>query len=245
MIKKHMKKYIAIFSILALALTISPVLAFGNSDIVYNENEAFVGNHVGSTANTGLNRAGGSRGGEGGEGGDVEAEGEGGNLGNDNTGGDGGMGGDGSIGGTVITGDATARAGAINVVNTNRTNIDRCCEEDMEEPQEPNNEECCEEECCDDGMVLVINRNRGASLNGVFADANTGLNEAKGSKGGEGGEGGEVEVEEGGNAGNGNTGGTGGTGGMGGDGGYVETGVSVSEAGVINVINRNVTRIRR
>ena len=200
--------------------------------VVVNENCAFVGNHVEANANTGGNYAGGSTGGDGGDGGTIVNV-DGGDVDDSDTG-NGGNGGDASDGGMVVTGNATADAGVLNVVNTNRTVINRCA--------------CVDEDECECGPDIVVNRNRAIVLNGVYADADTGDNGAGGSEGGEGGEGGTI-VNVDGECGNGDvedsTTGNGGTGGTGGIGGYVESGHANSSAGAMNVVNRNVTRIRR
>ncbi len=200
--------------------------------VVVNNNRAFVGNHVEANANTGGNGAGGSEGGDGGDGGKIVNV-DGGDVEGSTTG-SGGNGGSGDIGGTVYTGDATAEAGVMNVVNTNRTIVNRCA--------------CADEDECECGPDIVYNRNRAIVLNGVYAQADTGENGAGGSEGGDGGDGGKI-VNVDGECGEGDvedsTTGAGGAGGDGGPGGLVSTGVAVSSAGAINVVNRNVTRIRR
>ena len=206
-------------------------------DIVINDNKGVAINLVSAEANTGGNFADGSYGGEGGDGGDMENEG--GDIRRSHTGA-GGNGGTALDGGIITTGDANAQAGAINVVNTNYTEIDRCaCQE----------ENCCEDECCEDecccNLDLVHNSNRAIAFNGVRARANTGENAAMGSYGGEGGEGGEIENEgEGGDIAGSSTG-IGGTGGNSGYGGDVMTGRSDARALGVNIVNTNITRIRR
>ncbi len=224
-----MKKfYIIAVSFFMFALAISPALAWGGMDLVVNENCAFVGNHVEADAETGENGAGGSAGGDGGDGGKIVNV-DGGDVERSHTG-SGGSGGSGNIGGTVYTGDATAEAGVMNAVNTNRATINRCA--------------CVDEDECECGPDIIKNRNRAMVLNGIEADADTGENGADGSEGGDGGGGGKIinihgdDVED-------STTGNGGNAGAGGAGGYIESGVAVSTAGAINIVNRNVTRIRR
>lgn len=227
------KKIIAISAVgfFMFAIAITPALA---ATIVVNSNSAFVGNHVSAGANTGGNYAGGADGGDGGDGGDIKNRGD--DVINSSTG-RGGNGGDAGVnsGGVVQTGNAGATAGVVNVVNTNDTTIDNCgCE-----PEEENG----------DGheFTMVKNRNRAIVLNGVSAGANTGDNKAKGADGGEGGDGGDIknkDGEEDGDVINSHTG-AGGNGGASGEGGLVFTGHAGSTAGAINIVNRNVTRIRR
>jgi hypothetical protein len=90
----------------------------GGGDVkVKNRNKAFVWNDLESKADTGDNKAGGSKGGKGGNGGDIE----GGNEVEGTDTGDGGAGGEGGEGGFIQTGEARSRAGALTIVNTNRT----------------------------------------------------------------------------------------------------------------------------
>jgi len=192
-------------------------------DTVENDNEATVYNEVVALANTGGNGAGGSEGGNGGRGGDIRNNGD--DV-DDSSTGNGGNGGSGDVGGTIYTGNANANAGVINDVNSNDTEINRCACNGTE-----------------DGDVVVMNRNRAMVGNGVYAGANTGENGADGSSGGEGGNGGDIDnngddVDD-------STTGSGGTGGSGSLGALIQTGHANSNAGVINVVNRNVTRILR
>ena len=193
-------------------------------DTVINDNEAYVGNVVMAGANTGGNDAGGSYGGNGGRGGDIRNSGD--DV-DDSTTGNGGNGGSGDVGGTIYTGNANANAGAINDVNSNDTEINRCGECDVE-----------------DGDVVVVNTNRAMVRNGVGAMANTGENGADGSYGGEGGNGGDIDNNDGDDVDDSTTG-DGGTGGPGGPGALIQTGHANANAGVINVVNRNLTRILR
>lgn len=228
-------------------------------DYVFNSNDASVRNSVRIKANTGGNFADGSYGGSGGSGGDIEIGAGEGEV-EESTTGNGGNGGNASTGGTVITGNATATGSLTNMINENDTEIDRCA---------------CQEDCCDEVIdgdcrfihgddTMVMNRNRARMQNDMDVKANTGNNEALGSYAGEGGNGGDIEIggdnHFGGpfvlnNVVNGHDGsegsvdesttGTGGIGGEGAEGGLVQTGESRSWAEVVNMVNRNITRIRR
>jgi hypothetical protein len=234
-----MVKKIAAVSVMlpfALALFAMPALADNDDEgnvYVENTNVAVVVNQAGSAANTGGNLALGSYGGDGGDGGDIYAGGgecddcdevEESHTGN------GGNGGNGGLGGTVVTGDANANTKVINKVNYNETNIDRCGCDDPEGGDV-------------EGDDYVGNVNVAFVANSAGSLANTGLNLADGSYGGNGGNGGDIsssggEVEESGT-------GDGGQGGEGSDGGFVLTGVANSETKVVNIVNKNVTWIRR
>ncbi len=197
---------------------------------IINNNEAVVINRVETTANTGGNMAGGSYAGSGGDGGAIVNEGEG-DIENSNTG-NGGTGGNSGVGGTIITGNAEAMSGVINYVNVNRTLVDRCA--------------CQGQALCECSNDLVRNSNRAFLLNAASTEASTGVNYADGSVAGAGGSGGAIvnnnskegDVQES------NTG-TGGNGGSSVDGGLVTTGTAISTTSVINVVNRNLTRILR
>lgn len=226
-----MKKILALVSTLPLATFGFAGVALADDEgqtNVSNHNSAIVINVVRSSSNTGFNLAGGSTGGNGGSAGDINNSGDG--VEESSTG-DGGMGGDGGIGGTIVTGEATAEADVVNVVNTNDTEVDRrgCA---------------CEDDSDVEGDDTVENENESLVGNGVEAEANTGLNLAIGSEGGNGGQGGAIN----------NTGsedvdeshtGNGGHAGMGGPGGLVQTGYSHSRVGVVNVVGTNITRILR
>ncbi|MDA3840524.1 MAG: hypothetical protein PF572_05510 [Patescibacteria group bacterium] len=218
------------------------------SDVVINDNEAFVMNRVSSSANTGGNTAGGSYGGDGGDAGDIRTRGDV----NQSSTGNGGVGGDGNTGGTVYTGNAYASTSLYSEVNSNTSSIDRCS--------------CGGDDCCDEGHVVVYNRNRAIVMNDASSWANTGDNMAEGSYAGRGGDGGTinpedrfmprpagVDIEEkGAENGDDDDGrvdesmtGEGGAGGNAGAGGLVETGESRSSTTYVNVVNRNLTRILR
>ncbi|TSC62756.1 MAG: hypothetical protein G01um101448_458 [Parcubacteria group bacterium Gr01-1014_48] len=204
-----------------------------SNDTVINNNDATVTNVVLSSANTGGNWAGGSYGGRGGRGGDIANDGGVQDV-NDVDTGNGGNGGDAGLGGEVNSGNATANATLTNTVNDNDTNIDRCS-------------------CTGGGHggdVTVRNGNVARVGNVLGALADTGDNEADGSYGGEGGQGGDVYNGGGNQNVSGNeeepsTTGNGGNGGKSSDGGLVTTGNSASNASSTNVVNRNVTRIKR
>jgi len=228
---KNMKGILAFGAVatgMLLALAVAtPAFAsddLESDDTVMNDNEALVCNEVVAEANTGENFADGSYGGEGGNGGDIDND-DGDDV-DDSSTGNGGNGGSGDVGGTIYTGNANANAGVINDVNSNDTEINRCGECDTE-----------------DGDTVVMNRNRAMVGNGVGAMANTGENFADGSYGGEGGNGGDIDNDDG-DVDNSTTG-DGGTGGPGGPGALIQTGHANSNAGAINVINRNLTRILR
>lgn len=221
-----MKKLLASSTVLAMLISVTPVLADGfpfdgYGSYVYNGNSAEVHNDVSVGANTGRNGVYGGNGGNGGHGGNV------GWTHNNNTGGNGGNGGYGGNGGVIHTGSATAGAEVGNVVNTNDTvvyNYGRCGE------------------CGGYGYGEVDNNNNADVHNNVNVYANTGNNIAAGGNGGNGNYGGNVgwRVDPHDN----NTGGQGGSGGHGGNGGHIGTGSAHSYAGVVNVVNSNITRIR-
>lgn len=201
-----------------------------NDDTVKNYNYGKVVNTTSSGASTGGNYAGGSTGGNGGNGGDIENKDGDDQEVDDSSTGNGGNGGNGGQGGIVLTGDAYASASTVNVVNKNTTRVNRCGCDGGD----------------DNGDTKVKNRNYGKVYNYTGASAKTGYNAAKGSEGGEGGDGGEIENKDGGNQDVDDTDtGNGGSGGHGGSGGYIESGVAVSTAHTLNVVNRNHTRIRR
>lgn len=252
-----MKKIsIVILSLLfALALTVSPALAYGqdgpdhhgdeagNNDVITNENSACVENDVVAVADTGDNYAGGSYAGDGGEGGSIKLYGQA-NLNMADTGA-GGTGGNAGPGGYILTGEAIALAEVKNLVNTNNTEVDRCaCQQPETAPLQVIEGPCCDEE--EGNNVVVSNENRVRLENDVKAIAKTGDNRAKGSYAGDGEEGGDIKVYQGGAANlNDVSTGAGGNGGTSLDGGWVETGPSSAVSSVMNILNRNVTRIMR
>lgn len=145
-------------------------------DIVINMNDGHVHSGVIAIADTGGNSADGSYAGDGGRGGDIRNDGD--DV-DDSTTGRGGAGGDSGPGGYIETGDATAEAGAMILVNSNVTRINRCACDDAQE-----------------GHTLVINANRGSVGNLVLAHADTGDNRAGGSEAGDGGRGGDIRNGE-------------------------------------------------
>ena len=241
-------KKIAILIIPIFLLSAIPVLASSNNKVV-NMNGAMVHNEVMVGANTGRNLADGSYGGSGGSGGNIsniDGSEENGDV-RDSVTGRGGDGGAAAIGGTVVTGDATVTALVSNDVNNNLTTVDYCaCEKLDEDCCENSEEDCCEnseEDCCDEN-IRVKNMNFAMLDNRLIVGANTGRNDALGSYGGEGGGGGSIK-----NSGDGDVDGSttslGGNGGAGGEGGVVQTGASVAISELMNMVNTNITRIRR
>jgi len=196
-------------------------------DRVMNCNQARVINEIEVKADTGENYADGSYGGHGGDGGKIDNQGEGDVEGS--TTGNGGNGAAASTGGTVMTGDATATASISNMVNMNRTIIDRCA---------------CNGEDCDSGNTCVRNRNQADLSNSGEVKAETGDNEAEGSYGGNGGKGGQIANQDDGDVEDSTTG-TGGVGAPSAAGGLVQTGDSTSRLDIMNVVNRTLTRILR
>jgi len=219
-----MKKVIAIASIVAFALTSTAV--FAGDITVTNNNGAAVVNGVSSSANTGSNFAGGADGGNGGDAGDID----GGKVKNSNTG-NGGAGGDAGAGsgGTVMTGDADSEAGVLNVVNSNATSVEDDCG--------------CRGKRNRGNDITVTNNNRAFVANGVGSDANSGQNAAGGADGGDGGNGGDIDA--GSNKVKKSNTGNGGAGGEAGEGGWVDSGKASSKSGIVNVVNTNLTRVRR
>lgn len=96
----------------------------GGDDVVRNRNSALVVDGVGAGANSGDNKAKGSRGGQGSDGGAVQNTGGNQNVNNAGTG-QGGAGGTGDEGGIVRTGKATSRSTVTNNINRNVTTIGR------------------------------------------------------------------------------------------------------------------------
>ena len=222
-----MKKLLIFVGILAMALSLSVTPAFaydwhggGDDDVtVSNKNSAYVSNNVGASSNTGSNTANGGDASDGaGDGGDVKHSDDG------NTGGDGGNGGNAGDGGYVETGNATTVVLIGNEVNTNKTKVNLCgCEED------------------NNGDVTVKNRNKAKVKNNVGASSDTGSNNADGGTAyGSAGSGGDVKGSD-----DDNTGGNGGDAGDGGNGGDVYTWDAETAVDIVNVVNRNVTRVRR
>ena len=228
---------VAVLGVLAMVFAFTPLSAsaspwwwgWGDDDVtVTNNNDAVVLNGVIASSDTGGNGAGGARGGNGGDGGDIDNDGD--DV-DDSTTGNGGNGGHANgvdSGGLVSTGNAGANAGVLNVVNSNATSVNRCG---------------CDREG-GNGDVTVRNQNRAFVGNLVVADADTGDNWAGGARGGNGGNAGDIDNYEGDDVDDSTTG-NGGHGGAGGEGGTVYTGYALADAGAVNVVNTNLTRVRR
>ena len=151
------------------------------------------------------------------------------------TGGDGGDSGDSTNLGTILTGNSTAIGTVNNDVNRNNTVVTEGCD-------------------CDgsNGDVDVRSRNNGYVGNWLSVDSNTGDNGVVGGDSGAAGHGGDAISNtrshywkyfkankgsaEGGDAGN--------SGDSSND-GLIQTGESVADGLVVNVVNRNVTRVNR
>lgn len=217
---------------------------------VENTNSASITNTMYVKANTGDNDSEGGDGEEGGNGGDVEGAKNG-------KGGHGGNGGHGGLGGLILTGDATAYGTINNDVNYNKTKIQGCgCDDEEESPWA---RFFGGRGGDDEDKTKVENTNTASVSNDMKVKANTGDNDVDGGDGDEGGNGGDVEGEDEdkdvfnrffswfnkGGKNNGGQGGHGGAGGHGGHGGVVTTGEAYSDGLIMNVVNRNVTRIGR
>ncbi|PJE64665.1 MAG: hypothetical protein COU90_02390 [Candidatus Ryanbacteria bacterium CG10_big_fil_rev_8_21_14_0_10_43_42] len=219
----------------------------GDDVTVINSNSAYVKNVVSSKADSGDNWAGGSTGGNGGNGGSVSNAG----VDNDakgNTTGAAGNGGAAGFGGSITTGGALSTALVENHVNSNETEVDACgCEEEpvVEEPSGEGVEVLNENGGHHGDDVFVMNKNRARVKNYVSSKADSGDNSADGSTGGNGGNGGSVSNAGKGNDADDNTTGPAGNGGTGSEGGLIQTGAANSLTGVVNYVNRNITRITR
>ncbi|USN87628.1 MAG: hypothetical protein H6779_04445 [Candidatus Nomurabacteria bacterium] len=217
-----------------LALT-NPAAAYYNhhmpssNDIsVSSENNATVVNEVMVGANTGYNGILGGNTGRAGNGGDA--------TGNRANGGNGGDTGESNNGGSIFTGAAGAIGTVDNTVNSNRTVVTTDCG--------------CENRK-GGSDITVWSGNNATLLNGLGVDANTGDNMIAGGTSGAAGNGGDAtsytramwfkHMHKGGAANAGN----GGNSGASNNGGDIMTGPSVADGLVINVVNRNVTRVAR
>ena len=222
------KKFIAILATLPVATLGVAGLALADGDvIVSNYNDAYVQNVVVAGANSGWNTANGGNGGDAGNGGSVW-----GSDNDDNVTGMGGAAGNGGNGGSVTTGDAVTMVDIMNVVNSNDTDVDLCaCEEDENDAEE--------EDASDD--VVVTNLNGALLGNAVVMGADSGWNMTDGGSAGNGGMGGNVDGDDN----DDNTTGNGGVAGNGGNGGTVSTGMAGSGALLTNILNTNITRVRR
>ena len=154
-------------------------------------------------------------------GGSAKGETEGGNVNHanfNNLAGNGGstvMGGD---GGTIVTGGAVATVDIANKINTNKTHI------------EATNWAV--------NAIKVHNTNGLDLVNAASAGAESGLNTSNGKKAHNETSGGNLD-----NAGSSNTAGNAGSNVHGGNGGHISTGDAVSASTMVNVLNRNITRI--
>ena len=217
--------------LLAVGMYAAPAFA-GLDDVgntkVKNYNDATVENYLKVKADTGDNTAGGSYGGNGGNGGDVLNNG-GDDIKNSWTG-NGGNGGNADIGGTVLSGNATAWGKIKSVVNKNDTEINRCtCGGDKDEIT---------------GDDKVKNENHAHVNNSGKVKADTGDNDASGSTGGGAGDAGSLTNNGSGDIEDSGTG-NGGNGGTGAPGGLVVTGHSDASGEIVNIVNKNITRILR
>lgn len=219
---------IAALGILALA---NPAAAWHNTQnndtTVTNHNETAVLNTVEVRSNTGGNVVAGGDTRGGGEGGDARAN-------HRANGGEGGDSGDANQSGNIRTGDATSIGTIQNDVNRNTTVVESDCG-------------------CEDrrgGDVEVHNANYSVVANGMSASSNTGGNIAAGGTTGYGGNGGDANAQSWSywyhhmNNGVANGGDAGDSGDAENE-GSITTGNAVSDALVINVVDRNVTRVNR
>jgi hypothetical protein len=227
-IKKTMKKLLAIGASIAMFATATPAFAAMNSSSisVTTTNSGTINNGTIAFSHSGMNIAGGSTGGNGGNGGSVLSAGS-----NNNGGagaGDGGNGGNASDGGFVDTGAASADAGTENGLNG--TDVD------VQVPTDMNSSSAA---------VDTDNTSPANEINNLTgAGALSGMNAAAGSDGGSGGTGGTVDGGAGTFNNGGATSGRGGSGGTGGIGGTVRTGASTSQSGSINLLNTTIVRVR-
>lgn len=230
MIKKIITSSV-LMPLLSVGLYATPALADDVLNIsVINNNDAYVTNYVDVTAKTGGNNADGGTGSAAGDGGDIYNGNSGDDV-EDSSTGNGGNGGNGGAGGLIVTGGAVATSYLTNDVNFNKTKIDVPCD------------------CNDFGNVniTVNNYNDAHVTNHVDVKAKTGHNDANGGDSGcgcdGGGNGGDIN-NNGDDVQNSHTG-SGGNAGAGGAGGTIITGVADSLSSVVNLVNHNITRIRR
>lgn len=208
-------------------------LSYRESVRVENHNTANVMNNFGAMVNTGGNESYGGDAGNGGAGGDVNGSDE------ENAGGSGGDAGDGGMGGSIYSGDALASVQVSNEVNRNWTRVERTGEEPVVEPTIVDTDDE------DDNLtsyikkrIRVLNTNNAGVISGGMVAVNTGDNMNAGGQAGNAGPGGDVNGSD-----EENTGGAGGDAGSGSDAGEVVTGASMFESLVMNMINKNITRI--
>jgi hypothetical protein len=125
------------------------------------------------------------------------------------------MGGD---GGTIVTGGAVATVDILNKINTNKTDVNATN--------------------WAVNAIKVHNTNGLSLTNAGITESRSGINDANGKSAYQSTEGGNLD-----NAGATNTAGNAGSNVRGGNGGRITTGNAVSAASVVNVLNRNITRI--
>ncbi len=227
------KSMLIVGSIVALSMVAltNPAAAYypmHNDDdtTVSNTNSAYVNNTVSVGSNTGGNSVVGGNTGAGGDGGNAH--------GSQATAGNGGTSGGSNNDGLIQTGDAAALSSITNRVNTNRTKITTDCG--------------CEGQ---NGDVEVTNSSKAKVGNTVAVDANTGYNAVVGGTSGAAGNGGNASAHSwskwnhhmaghGASASAGNGGNTGTSNNL----GTIVTGDALSDSVVVNVVNRNLTRVR-
>ena len=231
------KSMLIVGSIVALSMIAftNPAAAYGNhypqpqsNDItVNNNNSAYVSNTVSVNSNTGGNSVVGGNTGGAGNGGDAR--------GSHATAGNGGTSGGSNNDGLIQTGDAAALSSITNKINTNRTSITTDCG--------------CQGRT--GGDVNVNNTSKAKVGNTVAVNANTGYNGVAGGTSGVAGNGGEASAHSwslwkhqmaghGASATAGNGGNTGSSNNL----GTIVTGDALSDSVVVNVVNRNITRVQ-
>ncbi len=208
-----------------------------SSVTVSTENNAFVLNEVVVVASTGNNNIDGGNTGRAGNGGDAK--------GSRANAGDGGTSGSSSNDGAIGTGDATAIGTVQNDINSNRTNVTIDCGCVSKKGKNDKNSD----------KLVVWTGNNAVLANGLAVAAETGNNDIDGGTTGKAGNGGDATSNDNkskdkrdnkknsttGAANAGNGGNTGSTDNY----GTIVTGDSLSDGLVVNVVNRNVTRVAR
>ena len=244
---------VAVLSALAFAAPASAEHRSSSDVYVGNSNSAVVVNEVQVVADTGYNTSVGGNSGSAGRGGDA--------TGQNALGGEGGDSGNGGYGGDVTTGDATAIGTVNNDVNSNRTVVTRDCDCDDRKRGDTVVEKY-NQGAVANGLLVDARTGENMVLGGTSGSAGVGgkatsrpwklwgtyyldyYNESSDEDGyfvESGAEGGETYAEVGGYA----EGGAGGNSGDAGSAGSVQTGNSISDGLVVNVVNRNVTRVAR
>lgn len=231
------KSMLIVGSIVTLSMIamVNPAAAYfshqGGDDInVTSTNSASVLNAVVVGANTGYNVVAGGETGNGGNGGDA--------TGKKANGGHGGTTGSSNNEALIATGNAAAIGTVNNSVNSNRTKVTKDCG--------------CENRKSKGGDVTVTSQNEAEVGNILGVETNTGENAVLGGTTGNAGNGGAASAsshswskwnnhQNKGGANGGHGGNTGGTNNV----AVVLTGESVADGLVVNVVNRNVTRVAR